>query len=396
MCDDSPWRLNPDVVFFNHGSFGACPDVVLAAQRRWQDQLERDPIQFLAQERELESKLDHVRTCLASLVGVRFDDLVFVRTATDGVNAVLRSFPFRSGDEVVVTDHGYNACNNAVRFAAERFGATVRVARIPFPIRDPGDVVEAVESELNERTRLLLIDHITSPTGLVLPIVDLIRAAHDRDVRVMVDGAHAPGMVPLDVEASGVDYYTANHHKWLCGPKVSAFLYVRPEHQPEVRPTVISHGANRSRPRRSRFFAEFDWCGTFDPTPLLAVPTAIDFLGGCVDGGINALMNRNRLLALQSRDRLCHSLGIKNTAPDEMIGSLVSVPLPIEATEEAVERFQRRLFEEHHIEVPLFLGPGDGRPLMRLSLQHYNTIDQVDRLCRAVEGPLAELGHKLD
>ncbi len=239
MTLQSHWLLNPTIDFLNHGSFGATPAVVLEEQTRLREQLERDPIAFLAPERQLEPKLDETRRVLSNLVGAEPRDLVFVRNATDGVNAVLRSFPLRSGDEVVITNHGYNACNNAVRFATERVGAVTRIAQVPFPIQDPQEVVAAIGNTLSDRTRLLVVDQVTSSTGLVFPVERLVELAHGRGVRVMIDGAHGPGMVPINLRELDADYYTANHHKWLCAPKASGFLYVRPDFQREVHPTCL-------------------------------------------------------------------------------------------------------------------------------------------------------------
>ncbi len=385
------WQLNPDVDFLNHGSFGATPKVVLAAQRKFQDALERDPIRFLGPERELEPKLDHVRGVLARLVGAPECDMAFVRNATDGVNAVLRSLPLCADDEIVVTDHGYNACCNAARFVAQRCGGRVRVARVPFPIQDEDQVLAAIEAELSNRTRILLVDHVTSPTGLVFPIERIIRAAHRRDIRVLVDGAHAPGMLALDLPAIDADYYTANHHKWLCAPKASGFLYVRRELQAEVRPTVISHAANRPRPGRSRFLAEFDWNGTFDPTPLLALPAAIEFLASLDPNGIDGLMSANQRLAIEARRVLCGALRINAPSPPEMIGSLVSVPLPADRRQSAEEAdsFQARLYDRHRIELPIFPGPIAETRLLRVSLQAYNDISQIERLAEVLRDEFA-------
>lgn len=379
------WLLDPAVDFLNHGSFGAAPRVVLQAQRALQDQLEQAPLRFLSPERDLEPKLDAVRAVIAELVGADAADIGFVRNATDGVNAVLRSFPLAAGDEIVITDHGYNACNNAARFAAERASAVVRVAKIPFPIGSADEVLEAIETEYTPRTRLLLVDHVTSPTALVLPIQRIVRAAHQRGVRVLVDGAHAPGMVPVDVQQIDADYYTGNHHKWLCGPKSSGFLYVRRGLQSEVRPTVISHAANRPRPGRSRFLAEFDWMGTFDPTPLLATPTAIRFLQSLYPGGLDEYMETNRRLADEARQILLDALRIAPPAPAEMIGSMVAVPLPAAADAEArdVDPLQTRLFDQDRIEVPIFRGPG-GTRCLRISAQVYNDCGQYQRLGEAL------------
>ena len=323
----SHWQLDPQIDFLNHGSFGATPIAVLQAQRDFQDALEREPIRFLAPERELEPKLDGVRNRIATLVAADARDIGFVRNATDGVNAVLRSLSLTSGDEIVITNHGYNACNNAARFVAQRAGAIVREASLPFPIAGDDDAVAAIESQLNQSTRLLLVDHVTSPSGLVLPIDRIVELAHRRNIRVLVDGAHAPGMVPVDLRRLDPDYYTANHHKWLCGPKVSGFLYVRRRLQGEVRPTVISHAANRPRPGRSQFLAEFDWTGTFDPSPLLATPAAIDFLGQLRGGGLEEHMMANRKLTLEARALVLEMLDLPTPAPESMIGSMASIPL---------------------------------------------------------------------
>lgn len=383
------WQLRPDLDFLNHGSFGAVPREVIEAQRQLQDTFEQDPIRFLAVERELEPKLDHVRGVLSELVGAPASDLALVRTATDGVNAVLRSMPLGEHDEIVMTDHGYNACNNAARFVAERCGARTRVAKIPFPLADHDQILRAIERELSERTRLLMVDHVSSPTGLIFPIDRIIKLAHASGVRVLVDGAHAPGMIGIDLRKSAPDYYTGNHHKWLCAPKVSGFLYVRSELQCEVRPTIISHAANRPRPHRSRFISEFDWTGTFDPTPVLSLPYAIRFLDALHAGGIEELMRVNHQLALRSRDLLCDALAIDPPAPSEMIGSMVSVPLPSAggAPVTDLDPLQIALYEHHRLELPIFPGPADGR-LLRISLQAYNDIGQVERLCEVLRKEL--------
>lgn len=401
LRENDHWALNPDITFLNHGSFGATPKSVLRFQRELQDALERDPIQFLAPERELEPKLDRVRQVVAGLVNADPRDIGFVRSATDGVNSVVRSLKLVKDDELVITNHGYNACNNAVKFAAERSEAHVREARIPFPIVCEQDVVDAIEKALTARTRLLIVDHVTSPTGLVLPIREIIALAHSRNVRVLVDGAHAPGMVDIDLRSLDGDYYTANHHKWLCAPKSSGFLWVRRELQEEVRPTVISHGANRARPNRSRFLTEFDWTGTFDPTPLLCVPAAIDFLSGRDPGGLTSLQNSNRELALQARRCLTDSLGIQPPAPIEMIGALVTVVLPSQRVEPIAggdstfaseNTLQQRLFNQHRIEVPIFPGldprENPGQHLLRVSCQVYNDATDYERLAESLASEL--------
>ena len=321
-----PWLLDPDVVFLNHGSFGACPQPVLDYQQAMRARLERQPVQFFV--RDLEDLLDEARAALGAFLGAPAQDLAWVPNATTGVNAVLRSLALEPGDELLVIDHEYNACRNTLDFVAARAGARVVVVPLPFPIADPETAVAAILARVSDRTRLALIDHVTSQTGLVLPIARIVAALRDRGVETLVDGAHAPGMLPLDLSGLGAAWYTGNCHKWLCAPKGAGFLYVRPDLQSTVRPVTISHGANATRRDRSRFLLEFDWTGTGDPTAILAVPEALRFMGGLLAGGWPALREHNRTLVLEGRDMLCASLGIEPPCPDDMIGSLSSLPLP--------------------------------------------------------------------
>ena len=320
------WPLDPSIVFLNHGSFGACPTEVLRHQAALRAEMEANPVRFLS--REIDDRLAIARDALAAFIGADAADVAFVSNATSGVNAVLRSLPLAAGDELLTTDHAYNACKNTLDFVARRTGATVVVATLPFPVTAPKHVVAAVIAKVTDRTRLALVDHVTSPTALVLPIERLITELGARGVDVLVDGAHAPGMVALDLRALGAAYYAGNCHKWLCAPKGAAFLWVRRDRQQDVHPLTISHGASVTRAGRSRFRLEFDWTGTDDPTPWLTVPTAINYLGSLVPGGWPALRARNRDLALEARRLLCDVAGTPPTCPDEMVGSIASVRLP--------------------------------------------------------------------
>lgn len=381
------WTLDPAVRFLNHGSFGATPRAVLEEQSRWRARMEREPVLFLG--REIGAELDLARDELAAFLGARSADLVFVPNATTGVSSVLRSLELAPGDELLTTSHAYNACRNALEFAARARGATLRTAPLPFPIEGPATVVERVLGACTPRTRLCLLDHVTSPTGLVLPVAELARELRARGVLSLIDGAHAPGMLALDVPAVGADLYTGNLHKWVCAPKGAAFLWARPEHQAWLRPTVIGHGANAPAGERSRFHQEFDWPGTDDPSAYLSVPCALRTLGSLVPGGWPALRARNAELARAARALLCERLDLAPPAPESMLGSLATLilpglPPPPSASPFEVAPLQRALFERHKIEIPVWRFGAPPLSLVRLSAQAYNDLDDYRALGEAL------------
>jgi isopenicillin-N epimerase len=381
------WALDPSVIFLNHGSFGACPIPVLQYQAELRQRMERQPVQFFV--RDLEGLLDEARAALGEFLLAPADDLAWVSNATTAVNAVLRSLRFQPGDELLTTDHEYNACRNVLDFVARRAGARVVVASLPFPIAGPEQVIQAVMDRVTERTRIALLDHVTSQTGLVLPMAAIVRELRERGVETLVDAAHAPGMLPLNVAAMGAAWYTGNCHKWLCAPKGAAFLYTRPDMQAQTRPAVISHGANSPRTDRSRYRVEFDWMGTDDPTAILSVPEAIRFMGRLMPGGWAAVRETNRQLALRGRDVLCNTLGIDPPCPDEMIGSLASLPLPdgdgrLSSSPLYADPLQDLLLERFQIEVPVIPWPAPPRRLIRISGQVYNRDGDYEALGRAL------------
>jgi isopenicillin-N epimerase len=361
---------------------------VLEFQQELQLRLERQPVRFFV--REWEGRWDQARHELAQFLHTDPPGLVFVPNATAGVNTVLRSLRFGSDDELLVTDHEYNACANALRYVAEASGAGVVTVNIPFPLPDSESVISAVLERVGPRTRLALLDHVTSQTGLILPLQRLVAALADRGVDTLVDGAHAPGMVPLDLTAVGAAYYTGNCHKWICAPKGAAFLAVRADRRQAVRPLVISHGANSPRTDRSRFLIEFGWMGTGDPTACLCVPEALRFMRSLLPGGWPAIQERNRRLALAARAVLRECLGVKAPAPDECIGSLVSLPLPDAASSEPsrsplyLDPLQDELLSRYAIEVPIIPWPQPPRRLVRISAQLYNSLPQFQRLAEAL------------
>ncbi|OLP18034.1 penicillin epimerase [Leptolyngbya sp. 'hensonii'] len=374
------WSLDPTVTFLNHGSFGACPIPVLQVQQELRDRLERQPLHFFG--REWEGLLDQARRELAAFVGADPEELAFVPNATTGVNTVLRSLlpQFGPGDELLTTNHEYNACRNGLNFVAEQTGATVVVAEVPFPIADPDQVVEAVLARASSRTRLALVDHVSSQTALIFPLAELVGQLADRGIPTLVDGAHAPGMIPLNLSAIGAAYYTGNCHKWLCAPKGAAFLYVPPDRQGTLRPLTISHGANSPRRDRSFFHLEFDWTGTGDPTAYLAVPEAIRFLGSLLPGGWPELMASNHDRVLQARQLLSQTLSIPLPAPAEMIGAMATLPLP----EGLPESLYEILLEQFQIEVPIIPWTSPHSRLIRISAQIYNQPNQYQHLARSL------------
>jgi isopenicillin-N epimerase len=392
MRADLGWTLDPTVTFLNHGSFGACPAPVLAVQRELRDRLEREPVTFL--DRELERHLDRAREALGAFLGADPEGLAFVPNATTASNAVLRSLRFERGDELLTGDHEYNAALNTMRNAADRDGARLVIAALPFPTAGDEEILETVLGAVTPRTRLAVFSHVTSPTGLVLPIERIVRELDARGVDTLVDGAHAPGMVPLALDALGAAYYTGNGHKWLCGPKGAAFLWVRADRRERIHPTNVSHGANATRTDRPRFRLEFDWVGTGDPTAALTLPAAIDWMAGLEPGGWPAVMAANRALALEAQDRLATLLGGGASAPDALIGSMAAVPIPGLQTDHEAAWLHEALFDEDRVEVPIVPFPVPGarpRPtdpprsvLVRVSAQRYNDSDDIDRLVTAL------------
>ena len=380
------WLLERDIIFLNHGSFGATPKRVLARQDELRIQLEREPVRFMV--RELEPLLDASRRVLSAFLGADPEGIAFVPNATAGVNAVLRSLDLDEHYELLVTTQEYNACRNALEYVCGLAEAKVVIAETPFLNTSPDRIVELILERVTSRTRLLLIDHITSQTAIIQPVERLVREMASRGIDTLVDGAHAPGMLPLDLNAMGAAYYTGNLHKWVCAPKGAAFLYVRQNRRYGVRPIAISHGANSTRTDRSRFLIEFDWTGTFDPSAWLAVPEAIGFIGSLVEGGWPEVMRRNHALALRGRDILAQGLGIVPPAPDEMLGSMAALPLPDgnAATAPSLygDALQDALLDQYRIEVPIVPWPHPPKRVLRISAHLYNEEREYERLAEAL------------
>lgn len=381
------WTLDPGVTYLNHGSFGACPRVVLEVQSEYRARMERQPVHFLV--RELPDLLDAARAELAQFVGANPNNLVFVANATAGVNAVVRSLALQPGDELLTTNHDYNACRNVLNEATARTGAKVVVVPVPFPITDEQQVIDAVLSARTSRTKFAMIDHITSPTAVVFPARKIALKLAEWGVDTLVDGAHAPGAVPVDIETMGATYYTGNLHKWVCAPKGAGFLWARPDKQAALRPPIVSHGENTHRPGRSIFHDRFDWPGTIDPTAWLSVAHALRWGAAVYPGGWEELRDRNRMLASAGRALIAGRLGVSLPAPSQMLASMATLPLPasLQKLPPSASRFDPvhvRLLEEHNIEVPIMRW---GTPLqrwVRISAQAYNVTADYRALAEAL------------
>jgi isopenicillin-N epimerase len=367
--------LRPGVIFLNHGSFGACPRPVFEAYQHWQRELEAQPVEFL--QRRLPALLADARARLAAYVGAAASDLVFVPNATVGANIVARSIPLQPGDEVLSTDHEYGACERAWRFACDQAAAHYVRQPIPLPLTDPQEVVEALWQGVTEQTRVIFLSHLTSPTALVFPVEEVCRRARAAGVLTMVDGAHAPGQLDLNLDAVGADFYTANCHKWLCAPKGSGLLYARPGAQHLLKPLVVSWGRENGTPVESLFQNYFRWTGTDDPAAHLAVPAAIDFQqqhDWC------AVRRRCHAFASETRARINALTGLASLCPEapEFFAQMVSVRLP-RTVDPALSV---RLREEYSIEVPMSRYGDD--PLLRVSFQAYNPPGDADALVEAL------------
>lgn len=386
------WALDPGVSFLNHGSFGARLRSVLDRQRDLRDELESNPVAFI---RSLDGRMASAREVLGRFLDADPDDLGFVPNATHGIATILRSFPLRPGDEILAFDHEYNAALNAARAAVAAVGARLVVVPVPLPVRGPEAFVAGMAGAAGPRTRLVLVSHVTSPTALVLPVNELVGTFEARGIPVLVDGAHAPGMLPVSLRDIGASYYTGNLHKWVAAPLGAAFLHVRRDRQPGIRPLAISHGANDPRRDRTAFRLEFDWTGTADPTPFLSVPAAIDAVGALLPGGWDEVRDRNRRLAALARARLVSVPGVEVIAPGSMNASMVALRIAGTPGPEARAGGEDPLaaaLREAGVEVPVFGWPRESTAthrLLRVSTHLHTTQSDIDRLAAALRTSLA-------
>ncbi len=368
--------LESDAVYLNHGAYGAVSQRVIEAQADWRRHVERHPSRFMRH--ELGGLLRRTAGTLGDYVGASGEDIVFLDNATTAINAVLRSFVLMPGDEVVTTSHCYGAVMRTLEFVCDRADARLIIADLPFPMEHPEQAVDAVMGALSARTRLLVIDHATSKTALVLPVEEIVAEARDRGIAVLIDGAHGPGMLPLEIERLGADYYAANAHKWLGAPRGSAMLWAAPERQPYVRPTTISHFV------ADGFTPAFDWPGTKDFTAYLSIPAALDFRARWGEEPIRRYCTD--LMRAAAR-QVARDLGTERGGPDSMTAFMAAVALPADATGPAkkpqAERLRRQLLDAHDIEVDI--QPVEGRLWLRLCAYLYNEAGDYERLSAALK-----------
>lgn len=372
LPDASQWGLDPRIAHLNHGSFGATPRPVLAAQQALRDALELNPVEFLVH--QLPERLAEVRRRVAAFLQADEDGLVFVDNATTGTQTVVAQTRLAAGDEVVATDHGYPAVLAQLRRAVDAAGASLRVVPVPLPPRDGSAVTSAVLAAVTSRTRLVVVDQVTSCSGLVFPVEQIAAECQRAGVPVLVDGAHAPGMLPVDLDRIGADYWVGNLHKWVCAPKAAAALYAAPHRRPDLRPLVTSHGtADGYRPA-------FDWTGTRDPTALLAVPHALDFFESA---GWTAVRAHNNALAADGAALVADRIGTRPPdLPCELAGSMRLVPLPAPLSDAEARALERELLTAHRVVVPVT--SHGGYRWLRVSAQLYNTMADYERLAVAL------------
>jgi isopenicillin-N epimerase len=371
LPDRSAWALDPGVAYLNHGSFGATPACVLARQHELRSAMERNPVDFLV--RRLPELLESVRAEVAAFLGADADGLVFTDNATTGTQTVIAQARLRPGDEVLTTDHCYPAVLAQLQRAAEGSGALVRIAPVPMTVDSRAAVAEAVLSWLTQRTKLVVVDHIASCSGLVFPVEDIASECRRQGVQVLIDGAHAPGQLPVDLGLIGADFWVGNLHKWACAPKASAALHVAPQWRDSLRPLVASHGlCDGYRPA-------FDWTGTRDPTALLAVPAALAFFR---QAGWTAVWHHNNTVAARGAALAAECLGATVPLGGELSAAMRLVPLTEPVSEAEARNLEGWLADEHRVVVPVTYHAG--WRWLRVSAQLYNTLGDYERLAAAL------------
>jgi isopenicillin-N epimerase len=377
--------LDPQIIFLNHGSFGACPQPVFEAYQAWQRKLELQPVQFFG--RDYADYDRQARQVLGSELNVEPDNIVYIPNATYGVNVIAHSLsdhpssPLQTGDEILTTDHEYGACNHAWEYACRKIGVKYVCQPIPLPATSPEEIVEQFWQGVTPRTRLIYLSHITSPTALRFPVEAICQRARQAGILTVIDGAHAPGQIPLDLKKIGADFYTGNCHKWMMAPKGSAFFYARPEVQPLIEPLIVGWGWNPdpSQINGSAFHSTLHWTGTKDPAAALTVPTAIQFAH---DQNWEHVRQECHRLLHQAIQNLCELTGLPPLYPldSDLYRQMGIAPLPAGAD---LDIFRTRLYADFQIEIPVI--EWDGNKFLRISVQGYNTPEDLEALTEAVK-----------
>lgn len=369
----SAWALDPEVAYLNHGGFGATPRVVRAEQQTWQDAMERYPARFLIH--ELPDHLDKVRRQLAGFLGADADGLVFTDNATTGTQTVIAQAGLTRGDEVLVTDHCYPAVLAQLRRLERTSGMTLRVVPVPLPAGDRAAVASTVLAGLSSRTKLVVIDQVASGTGMIFPVREITAECRRNAVPILIDGAHAPGLLPVDLASIGADFWTGNLHKWICAPKASAVLQVAPQWRDTIRPLVASHGF------ADGFQPAFDWTGTRDPSAILAVPAALKFFE---EAGWQTVRQRNSALVKQGADLVSKRIGTTSPEMGELAAAMRLIQLPASIVIEDRRDLERQLFDRYRIVVPVMYQYPGGPQWLRVCAQLYNTLSDYERLADAL------------
>jgi isopenicillin-N epimerase len=371
--------LDPSIVFLNHGSFGACPRPVFEDYQAWQHLLERQPVKFLG--REFNQRMRQARVALGDYLQAAADDLVFVPNATHGVNIVARSIDLRPGDEILTSDHEYGACNNAWEFVCRKTGAVYIRQSIPIPMTTQEEILELFWQGVTPRTRLIFLSHISSSTAQRFPVEEICKRARQAGILTLIDGAHAPGQISLDLDAIGADFYTGNCHKWMMAPKGAGFLYTRRERQRLIEPLVVSWGysADEKTTTGSHYVDYLEWTGTRDPAAMLAIPAAIQFMQDYHWDDVR--LNCHELLS-QALRRIGDLTGLTPVYPEDQDFYVQMAVAPIPPVTDPVE-LKSRLCDEFRVEIPLT--EWNDQPFLRISVQGYNTQDDIDALVKALE-----------
>lgn len=387
------WPVDPDVTFLNHGSYGLCPRPVLEAQSRHRAQMERDPVCWFM--RDMEPLLDEARRALGGLINARPQDIGWTANATVAIATVLQNIDWREGDEILACDQEYMSAINEVRRLEARRGVKLVCPPLRLPIASEEEIVETLMAAVTDRTRLAILSHITSPSAFILPVAELTRRLRRRGVEVLVDGAHAPGQIPVDLKAIDPDYYVATLHKWVCAPKGAGMLWVSEARQSRLRPIALSSRASEDKPWRPLFLRDFDYHGTDDYTPHICVKEAVAFMGSLLPAGFEGLMRRNHEMVVRAREILCDALDLEPPTPPRLLGMMATVILPPVPERLQGQRtvfgdpIQDRLVHDHRIQVPIWTNPLTGRRFCRISAQVYNRLDEYERLAEALREELA-------